>query len=153
MVIPSCFHLEILCPRKKEKNLWNKSGIFFLVYSKSEYTSRIGQCVRPSGRLHDNSRKMSSDCDETLHTELSHQYLGRVRRWEWFVKKLLSYTKKMSLFPGLFYRNIDLSRLLGVLKSYNYWVSLGPQVLYYGGTFRSSSCILRGTLGSSTPIL
>jgi len=30
-----------------------------LVYSKSEYTSRIGLYVRPSGRLHDNFRKES----------------------------------------------------------------------------------------------
>ena len=26
------------------------SMVLFLVYSKSEYTTRIGQCVRPSGR-------------------------------------------------------------------------------------------------------
>jgi hypothetical protein len=31
---------------------------FFLVYSKSEYTTRIGQCVRPAVRLHDNSSQL-----------------------------------------------------------------------------------------------
>ena len=35
------------------------SSLFFLVYSKSEYTTRIGQCVRPSVRLSDNFRKES----------------------------------------------------------------------------------------------
>ena len=37
-----------------QMNTWT----FFLVYSKSEYTTRIGQCVRPAGRLHDNSLQL-----------------------------------------------------------------------------------------------
>jgi hypothetical protein len=50
------------------------------VYSKSEYTTKIGQCVRPSGRLHDNSSKTQTIGLKFCCTEWSQQYLGRVRR-------------------------------------------------------------------------
>ena len=69
------------------------------MYSKSEYTTKIGQCVRPAVRLHDNSFTITSDWAEILYTELSHQYLGRVRRWEWSVKKWLSYRKNCHYWP------------------------------------------------------
>ena len=69
----------------------NRNGHVF-VYSKSEYT-KIGQCGRPAGRLHDNSCKSQPIVLELLPIELSHQYLDRVRRWEWFVKDLLNPNK------------------------------------------------------------
>ena len=34
--------------------------VHIFVYSKSEYTTKIGQCVRPAGRLHDNSSQLHS---------------------------------------------------------------------------------------------
>ncbi len=39
--------------------MWSLPMLFF-VYSKSEYTSIIGLCVRPAGRLHDNSSQLHS---------------------------------------------------------------------------------------------
>jgi hypothetical protein len=77
---------------------------------------------------------MSSDCDEILHIELSHQYLGRVRRWKWFVKKWLSYSKKFHYFLCFSMRTLT-------YRGGGRGVPLDPQVLYYGGILRSSSPI------------
>ena len=46
----------------------------------SEFIPLIGQCVRPSVRLPDNSSKRHAIGGEFLYMELSHVYLGRVRR-------------------------------------------------------------------------
>ncbi len=55
------------------------------VYSKSEYTLK-SVCICLSGRL--------SDCHEIFCVDLSHKYLGRVRRWAWTVQNFLSYSRK-----------------------------------------------------------
>ena len=71
---------------------WKKSWFFSsnLSFLTGKWSFAI-ICMIPGDRPW---KTASSHCDEILHTELSHQYLGRVRRWEWFVKKWLSYCKK-----------------------------------------------------------
>ena len=83
---------------KKEKKEWrhlctNLHLMLFLVYSKSEYTTRIGQCVRPSVRLHDNFWTQSA-----ILMKFSAQYsLMNIsverRRWAWLDEAFLSYCK------------------------------------------------------------
>ena len=49
---------EVMEKIKLKASVFNRFFILF-VYSKSEYTTKIGQCVRPSVRLFDNFRKES----------------------------------------------------------------------------------------------
>ena len=67
----------------------------FLVYSKSEYTTRIGQCVRPSGRLHDNSSQLhpielkicAQNCLSNISVEFKDE--SDPSRSDWAIEKIV----------------------------------------------------------------
>jgi hypothetical protein len=77
---------------------------------------RIGQWVRPADRLHDNSWEYEPIVMKILCIESRHRYLDRVRRWEWFVKKLLSYSKNDILFSRQFEENQSVVNYFYFLK-------------------------------------
>jgi hypothetical protein len=93
------------------------------VYSKSEYTL---ESVSVSGRPF--TRQLFTITfvwAEIWCTELSHQYLGQVRRWKWSVKKWLSYRKNCDYWPdhpwggiqGFFKNKIFLRIVHNIYKS------------------------------------
>ena len=83
--------------------------------------SRIGQCVRPSLCLHDNSSQLHS-IELKFFAQSSRINISvEWRRWEGFVKKRLSYRKNChywpQTFPGWRYRDFFLKQIFFSVSS------------------------------------